>query len=92
MATIHISEAEAARDFAGVMARVREGVEVIIESDPHAVAVIRPAQKKPGRLLSMAITSAEARGSNATLDNEFARDLEDAINSHREPLNSPEWD
>ena len=29
---IHISEEEAARDFAGVMARVRAGVEVIIES------------------------------------------------------------
>ncbi len=32
MAVIHISEAEAARDFAGLMARVRAGAEVVIEN------------------------------------------------------------
>ena len=31
MAVIHISEAEAARDFAGLLARVRAGTEVVIE-------------------------------------------------------------
>jgi hypothetical protein len=31
MATIHISEADAARDFAGLMARVRAGVDVVID-------------------------------------------------------------
>ena len=40
---IHISEEEAARDFAGLMARVRAGAEVVIESDARAVAVVRPA-------------------------------------------------
>ena len=43
MAVIHISEADAARDFAGLMARVREGAEVVIESDARPVAVVRPA-------------------------------------------------
>jgi len=37
---IHISELEAARDFAGVMERVREGAEVVIEKDAQPVAVI----------------------------------------------------
>jgi hypothetical protein len=32
------------------------------------------------------------RGSHATLDEDFGKDLEDIINSHREPLNPPEWD
>ena len=32
MATIHITEADAAGDFAGVMARIRAGIEVVIES------------------------------------------------------------
>ena len=41
MATIHISEAEAASDFAGLMARVRAGEEIVIESDNRPVAVIR---------------------------------------------------
>jgi len=34
---IHISEAEAANDFAMVMTRVREGAEVIIERDAKPV-------------------------------------------------------
>jgi hypothetical protein len=38
---IRISEAEAARDFAAVMTRVREGAEVIIENGTLPVAVIR---------------------------------------------------
>jgi hypothetical protein len=27
-----------------------------------------------------------------TLDGDFGRDLEEIINSHREPLNPPAWD
>jgi len=38
------------------------------------------------------IALAEAGGSNATLDEGFANDLEDIINSHREPLAPPAWD
>ncbi len=37
MSVIHISAAEAARDFASLLARVREGDEFIIEDDPAAV-------------------------------------------------------
>ena len=38
-----ISESEAASDFGLLMARVREGAEVIIERDAKPVAVVRPA-------------------------------------------------
>jgi antitoxin (DNA-binding transcriptional repressor) of toxin-antitoxin stability system len=48
---IHISEAEAASNFAGVLARVREGAEVVIENGKLPVAVLRPA-KPHVRLLS----------------------------------------
>ena len=93
MATIHITEAEAARDFAGLMARVRLGVEVVIESDARAVAVLRPAVPAgPGRLLSEIIAESEAHGSSAVLDGNFARELEEVIKSHPEPLNPPAWD
>ena len=37
---IHISEAEAANDFAGLLARVRAGAEIVIESGKLPVAVI----------------------------------------------------
>jgi hypothetical protein len=38
---IHISEAEAASDFAGLLARGRAGAEVVIERDKLPVAVVR---------------------------------------------------
>lgn len=93
MAVIRISEADAARDFAGLMARVRLGTEVVIENEARAVAVVRPAiPAGPGRLLSEMIAAAESRGSSALLDGGFARDLEEVIKSHPEPLDPPTWE
>jgi antitoxin (DNA-binding transcriptional repressor) of toxin-antitoxin stability system len=89
---IHISEAEATSDFAAVLARVRAGAEIIIEGQVPIVVAVRPSKPQPGRLLSESIALAEAHGSTVTLDGDFARDLEDIINSHREPLNPPAWD
>jgi prevent-host-death family protein len=88
---IHISEAEATNDFASLMARVREGAEVIIQKDAQPVAIVRPAEPH-GRLLSESLRLAKEHGSTATLDGNFGRDLEEIINSHREPLNPPAWD
>jgi antitoxin (DNA-binding transcriptional repressor) of toxin-antitoxin stability system len=88
-----MSEAEAASNFASLLARVREGAEIVIEIDARPVAVVRPAESAgPGRLLSESIALAEAHGSSVTLDGDFGRDVEDGINSHREPLTPPEWD
>ena len=88
---IHISEEEAARDFAGVLARVRAGIEVVIESGKLPMAVVRPAE--PGvRLLSESLRLAKEHASTATLDGDFASDLEAGVNSHREPLHPPAWD
>ncbi len=40
---IHVSDAEAASDFASLLDRVRAGDEVVIEHDACPVAVMRPA-------------------------------------------------
>ena len=88
---IHISEAEAASDFAALLDRVRKGAEVVIEHDARPVAVVRAAEPYT-RLLSESIALAEAHGSTVTLDGDFGRDLEEIINSHREPLDPPAWD
>jgi antitoxin (DNA-binding transcriptional repressor) of toxin-antitoxin stability system len=40
---IRASEAEAAREFLSLLARVRAWAEVVIERDAEAVAVVRPA-------------------------------------------------
>lgn len=90
MATIHISEAEAARDFAGLMARVRAGAEVVIEDGPLAVAVLH-APAPPSRSIEECIALLP-EDSPAIIDEDFARDVADAVAAHREPLNPPAWD
>jgi antitoxin (DNA-binding transcriptional repressor) of toxin-antitoxin stability system len=82
--TIHVSEAEAADDFAKQLERVRAGAEVVIESDKLPIAVVRPAEPRI-RLLSESLRLAREHASTATLDSDFARDVEAGIDSHREP-------
>jgi antitoxin (DNA-binding transcriptional repressor) of toxin-antitoxin stability system len=88
---IHISEAEAASDFGKLLERVRAGAEVVIESDKLPIAVVRPAEPHV-RLLSESLRLAREHASTATMDADFARDVEAAIASHREPLNPLAWD
>ncbi len=88
---IRISEAEAVNDFQSVLTRVRAGSEVVIERDAEAVAVIRAAEPHV-RMLSESLRLAREHGSKATLDGDFGRDLENIVNSHRDPLNPPAWD
>jgi antitoxin (DNA-binding transcriptional repressor) of toxin-antitoxin stability system len=87
---IHISEADATSDFASVLARVRAGADVIIESGYLAIAVIHPPVP-PRRSISECIALLP-RDSTAVKDAEFAKDVEAAIESHREPLEPPAWD
>jgi len=87
---IHISEADAARDFAGLLARVRAGAEVVIESGKLPVAVIH-SPVPPRRSISECIALLP-EDSTATIDADFAKDVEAAVESHREPLEPPAWD
>jgi antitoxin (DNA-binding transcriptional repressor) of toxin-antitoxin stability system len=90
MATIHISATEAARDFAGLLARVRAGTEVVIEDGPLTVAVLHtPAPVRRSIEECIALLAEDSR---ATIDEDFARDVAEAVASHREPLNPPAWD
>jgi prevent-host-death family protein len=88
---IHISDAEAASDFASLLDRVRAGAEIVIEHDARPVAVVRPAEPHVRRL-SESLRLAREHGSTATLDPDFAKDVEAAVESHREPLSPPAWD
>ncbi len=89
--TVRITEAELARDIHAVLARVQEGVEVVVEQDHHPVAVIKSPVVK-GRKISEVIAALEAGGANAVIDEDFARDVEEGIKSHREPWNPPSWE
>lgn len=88
---VRMTEAELARDLHTVLEKVRQGVEVIIEQDSRPVAVLKAPVVK-GRMISEVIAALEARGSNAVIDDDFARDIEEGIKAHREPWNPPSWD
>lgn len=90
MEPVHISEADLARDIRAVLQRVETGTEVIIERNSQPVAILRPATPVR-RKLSECIAMLDA-DSTATIDPDFARDVEAAIESHREPLEPPAWD
>ena len=94
MATIHVSEAEAVRDFAALLARVREGAEVVIESDKHPTAILRaaaPLRRSISQSIAMAEKHSKELGYTPVMDAEFATDLEEIIRN-RKPRDTATWD
>jgi antitoxin (DNA-binding transcriptional repressor) of toxin-antitoxin stability system len=93
MAVTHISEAEAARDFPSILARVRAGEEVVIEADAVPVAVLWAASEPRPRRFSEAIALAEARakerGYEPVMDADFAADLEEIVRNRKPSDHSP---
>ena len=93
---IHISEAEAASDFASVLARVRAGAEIVIEGG-QPVVIVRAGDSEPvrGRLISDCIALAKAHekasGKAPVLDSDFASDVEEIVKNRR-PWNPPVWE
>jgi len=87
MATTHISEAEAARDFEGLMERVRAGEEVLIEKDAATPVLIRSAVEAAGTPISELIERAETRenelGYVPRMDADFAADMEEIIRNRK---------
>jgi len=94
MEPLHISEGDLAGDVRSILQRVETGGEVIIERDAQPVAVIRPAEPAH-RKISECIALMPA-DSTATIDPDFAKDVEAAIAAHREPdpegTPPPAWD
>jgi len=90
MDPLHITEGDLARDVRSILKRVETGGEVIVERDAQPVAVIRAAEPVR-RKISECIALMPA-DSTATIDPEFAKDVEAAIDAHREPLEPPAWE
>jgi prevent-host-death family protein len=84
MEPLHISEADLAKDIGAILERVQTGGEVVVERNAQPVAVIRPAEPVR-RKISECIAMLPA-DSTATIDPDFAKDVEAAIESHRELL------
>ncbi|HEV3037510.1 MAG TPA: hypothetical protein VHA33_06960 [Candidatus Angelobacter sp.] len=91
---IHMTEAEAASKFAEVLARVRAGIEVVIEHDKLPVAVIHapaPSRRTISECIALAKVHEEETGEVPVMDVDFAADMEEII-KNREVWNPPEWE
>jgi antitoxin (DNA-binding transcriptional repressor) of toxin-antitoxin stability system len=95
MSVIHVTAAEAARDFAALLARVRAGEEVVIEDGVSPSVILRMAEQPRGRRLSESLALAEAhtreRGYEVIMDPDFAADVEERIRA-RKPRDTSVWD
>jgi antitoxin (DNA-binding transcriptional repressor) of toxin-antitoxin stability system len=94
MAKIHVTEAEAASNFAALMSRVRAGAEVIIENGTLPVAVIHtpvPSRRSISECIALAKKHEEETGEAPVLDPDFASDVEEIIRN-RKAWNPPAWD
>jgi len=91
---IHISEREAASEFAALMARVRAGTEVIIESGNQPVAVLHaaePVSRSISECIALAKAHEEETGKAPVLDPDFAEDVEEIL-GHRRLWKPPAWE
>jgi hypothetical protein len=92
---IHISEAEAERDFRALLARVGEGVEVVIDRAGGGAPVVMKTAIPERRTISESIALAEAHarelGYEPRMDSDFAADLEDIIKLRR-PRDVTPWE
>jgi antitoxin (DNA-binding transcriptional repressor) of toxin-antitoxin stability system len=91
---IHISDAEAASDFASLLESVRTGAEIVIEHDARPVAVLHaaePVRRTISECIALAKAHEEETGKAPVLDADFAEAVEEIL-SHRKPWNPPAWE
>ena len=90
---IRVSEAEAANDFASLIAHVRAGAEVVIEHGTRPIAVLRAAEPRRSTIaecIALAKAHEEDTGIAPVLDADFTEDVE-AILEQRKPWNPSAW-
>ncbi len=90
MVQVRISDLEIAGNFAAALAKVRQGMEVIVEHEHQPVAVLRAMEREP-RTISE-ILALMPKESTGVMDAEFARDIEAVIEGHREPVDASNWE
>jgi len=92
---IRLSEKEAAAsNVETLLAHVRAGAEVVIESDARPVAVLlaaEPLRRTVTECIALAKKHEEESGKAPILDGEFAEDVKEII-SNRRPWNPTAWE
>jgi hypothetical protein len=69
---------------------VRQGIEVVVEHEHQPISVLKAAEP-PLRTIAQ-ILALMPKDSTATIDENFAADVDAAIDAHREPLDASKWD
>jgi len=100
MATIHISEAEAAANFAALMAHINAGEQVVIERDSKPVAVLTPsATSMPPRETRTVNETLERfkaleakRGESLRMGSDFADDMDEILRNRKPSVYENWWD
>lgn len=87
---LHITEADLVRDVPGMLLRAQTGTEIIIERNAQPIAVLRAAIPEPRKISECVAMLPE--DSSGTIDPDFARDVDAAINAHQDPLESSAWE
>jgi antitoxin (DNA-binding transcriptional repressor) of toxin-antitoxin stability system len=87
---LHVSEGDLARDMPAILRRVQAGAEIVVERNAQPLAVIRSAA--PVRRKISQCIAALPGDSTATIDPDFAGDVDAAIAAHQEALEPPPWD
>lgn len=91
MATVRMTDSDVISNFAAVLQKIREGIEVVVEQNHRPVALIRSPLPE-GRLLSECIALAEARGTTAVPDEGFMKDVAEGIAERSKPWIPPTWE
>jgi hypothetical protein len=90
MATIHISLDEAERNLQALLAQLDENTSFLIEDGNKPVALLQPP---PPRKLSLRERiDLLPKDEEAVMDDDFARDVQAGIDSHRAPLDRTLWE
>jgi antitoxin (DNA-binding transcriptional repressor) of toxin-antitoxin stability system len=94
MATLRITEADLSRDARGVLAKVREGLEILVEEDGQPVAAINalPAGRRIRDCIALARAFESRLGYAPVPDKDFARDVQEANDERSESFDPPAWD
>jgi antitoxin (DNA-binding transcriptional repressor) of toxin-antitoxin stability system len=94
MAVVHISDADAVRDLAGIMARVSAGEEIVIDNGTLTVAMVPsaiPSRRSISECIARARKHEEESGEAPVLDPDFAADMKEIV-ENRKPWNPPAWE
>lgn len=93
--TLRITEAELVRDVRAVLEKIERGNEVIIEREDHRPLAVMKRPQPVGRKITECIALAKAYeeklGYAPVPDADFARDVQEGIDSRRDPIRNV-WD